>query len=529
MTYTLSPRDVGIPHPEWRPNQYSMYIDSLGIMKAGGGFLFGEMSTGSGKSGVATALGHHTQVTVLVHTLGLLDQYAEKYGFEIIKGRQEYSCVHPDKILSWSMTSSEPPTALDCHYEKMTECPFASRCSYLIQKHKALRARRMACTYRYAAVSYNVQTRAGVLVLDEAHDAVEELIALNEFAINNKTIRKYSLPEFPIVAAGNNGKGGVLVSDQLETVKQWVRDCISRINSFSEDEMNTPEGSRITRLKNRMARLLISLTEEPYFFSLFGEHPALRALNAKDVAARIFANKSTILLMSATIGDPAPLASELGIEDYIFKSYPHPVPAEFRPVFNLNGPSMTHRKLQERPEGYAKQAVVIANFIKKFNPDYRGAVLTTSFWKIKQLKFFLPQHIQGRRFIIQEPGKHLSTLVNRFMTDTRKGDIVIGTMQGWGSGLDFYGDIARWIVVAGVPHQNPTDAYGKARRAIAGGEKYQMWRTYNAVMQACGRVSRGELNYDGSIMKNYAALADASCMTKKAQRYYSPWFTEAIV
>jgi len=525
-----SPKDLGIPHNEWRPNQYKMYEKCKNLHDSGGGFIFGELGTGSGKSAVAAALANEDRVTVLTHTLGLLDQYAEKYGFQTIKGRQEYPCADDKKNREWQARYGYLPTALDCHHDNMMHCPFVGSCAYIIQKHIALSSKKMVCTYRYASVSQKVQARSGILVLDEAHDSAEEIISDNEFAIRKAILSAYNLPRFPLIAFGPNGKGDTLNEAQVGLVKTWLKECIE-LMSYSEDEMKSENGAKAMRVRNRFSKLLSSLDNGDPYFALKDdntEEPVLKALSAKETTERIFQSKTTTLLMSATIGDPLPLATELGIDNYEFESFPHPIPFEYRYVDMVKAPKMTYHNLSKDPNLYAYQGAVVARWIKQFDPRWRGVVLTTSYYKLQRLADYLRYHFPERRIISQGSDTHLSTMIKDFVTDVREGDIAVATMQGWGSGIDLYGDLARFIVIAGVPHQNPRDLYAKARRGLFGGERYQMWCTYNAVMQACGRVSRGETNTDGSWMSNYAALADASAYTAKALKFYSPWFKEAM-
>lgn len=52
--------------------------------------------------------------------------------------------------------------------------------------------------------------------------------------------------------------------------------------------------------------------------------------------------------------------------------------------------------------------------------------------------------------------------------------------------------------------------------------------TYSQIVQATGRVSRGERTADGGFLENHAALADGMATTKKAIGYYSNYFVEAM-
>jgi Rad3-related DNA helicase len=231
--------------------------------------------------------------------------------------------------------------------------------------------------------------------------------------------------------------------------------------------------------------------------------------------------------MSATIGNPAPLAHMLGIDDYKFSTFEHPVPAQYRPVFDLKFPRMSKRVLHENPKFYEIQSKGIQKWIQQFPPNWRGVILTSSYYKIKKIMEFMPEN--ERRFIVQGQGQRVNDITTKFITDVRPGDIMVGTIQGMGSGLNLKGDLARWLVIASVANINPTDEYMKVRRHKFGGRTYEDWITYNAIVQAAGRISRGTRDENGEYITNYVALADGKATVNRAMAMYSDWFKEAIV
>jgi Rad3-related DNA helicase len=493
MQTPLNPKDLGIPHDEWRPNQLALFEK---VKQHKGEFIFGELGTGSGKTGIASGLGHKQKVLAVVHTLALLTQYEQNYGFSVVRGRQEYPCILEKKVDTWREKFMRLPTAADCHFSKMNECPVAGTCPYLLAKHKALRADRAACTYRYVGVSELMKSRTGHLVLDEAHDAVEELIRFNKFSVNNEVVGWYNLPPFPYAQFGEDNLGDILSPLQKYKIVDWLDQCLKIFAKYNDE---SPKASRAKNLYHRYNRMMESLYTIEWFLQIFDDKAIMMALNAEIIAREIFRHKNTKLLMSATIGDPAPLAKALGISEYQFFTFPHPIPSTFRQVHDLGLPRMTKRNLENNPTLYWKQVDAIIKWVSRFPHSWRGAIFTTSYYKIERLSSMIERFMPNRRYFVQEPGQKIADVVGAFVANRRPGDVMVGTIQGMGTGLDLFGDIARWVVIAGVPHPNPTDRYEKARRAQFGGQAYQNWVTYNSVPQACGRISRGETTEAGHI------------------------------
>ena len=179
-----NPRSFGLPHDSFRPSQLDAIQKVIALHRMGGGVLFLDSPVGTGKSGIACALGSVDKVTVMTSTLALLTQYEQGYGFTAIRGRQWYKCVYPKKVQSWK--GQYPPTAYDCHFAKMTNCPAANECPYIKAKVAALTAQRTVCTYRYGALSSSLARRPGFLVFDECDVSAREIIAHSEMIITNE-------------------------------------------------------------------------------------------------------------------------------------------------------------------------------------------------------------------------------------------------------------------------------------------------------------------------------------------------------
>jgi len=312
----------------------------------------------------------------------------------------------------------------------------------------------------------------------------------------------------------------------------YLRDCATRTTHFlrGEDTPNTQRGARFHNSVKMMLESSLKIT--PEWFLDVGPNAVrgrpgliLRPLDARSIARPLWSNKELVVLMSATIGDPGPLAQELGIESFDTHSAPHLIPSEKRPVDIVFTKRMTKRNRDAHPGLYKAQALAISHWINSLPPEWRGIVLTTSYHKIDQLR----EHLRlGGRLWRPGKGMGLTERIDAFKESDTPGLVHVDTIQGWGHGLDLRGDMGRFVVVAGVPFYNPSDPYDRARMSRKGGMKYQRWLAYNAIMQATGRVTRGIRDDDGEYYLNRAALADGSAITASAMRYYSEWFREAM-
>lgn len=540
-----NPQDMGLPHDKWRTNQREALEKCISMYNNGGGNIFLQLGTGSGKSVIPTALSKIDRVVVLVQSLGLLEQYEREYGFDIVKGRSSYQCVLSSKIKMWEESYGHKPTASDCHFARKEDCHRAKECPYLIAKQTALSSNKMACTYKYAALSDSVQKRDGIIVFDEVQAASDEILAVTEIKFQNDDIVNYGLPNFPITGYGIGGLGDIADGKVSDLVLAWLLYCNQQIDKqISPLEQMSKKSSAARVLKSKLdtsISLMYNSSNNIFIYSGKKIEPVyskknsmfnnlqeliIKPLEPAIITKKIIESKNLVVFMSATIGNPLPLSREIGVDKYSFEDYPHPIPKQYRPVYDLKVPKMTWDELQKNPALYNIQGARIKAFIDTLDPEWRGIILTTSNLRIQKLKEFLYRCYPDR--IFDNSGMNVSDRISSFISDTTKGKIIIDTIQGLGHGVNLVGDIARFCVVAGIPYQNPDDRYSKLRLEREHGKEYGFYTAFSSIPQAAGRVSRGEVDESGNYILNVAALADEGMVQPNAQRFYPRYFRDSI-
>jgi Rad3-related DNA helicase len=407
-----------------------------------------------------------------------------------------------------------------------------------------MQSKRMACTYNYASLSEAVKKRSDILIFDEAHMSVDQLLKLSSFEMDEFTREKYNFPKFPLIDFGPGGDGDILEGESKAKVIGWLAECINEVSNKDMFDKMTPTGSKTARIFDSLNSAFNLLIEEENLFykcssRSVGENDwrsfnkkfsqlklSLKTLTAKNIAKSLFSNKKTIIMMSATIGDPNPLLKELGVDDFKFFAYPHPIPVDRRPVYSLDVPKMTKANLDKNPSLYKFQANSIAKFIRMFDSEWRGIVLSSSNYKVKILRDFLRNDFPDRILNIEE-NIGVSERIQLFF-NSKPGTITVDTIQGLGTGLDLVGDKGRFSIVAGINYSNPADRFDYLRMSTQEGKRYAFWSAHCGTQQACGRVTRGEREEDGSYMYNVAAMADGSMIDRNAMVNYSGHFKESI-
>lgn len=575
----ILPADYNLPHTTWLPNQLEAveicvkaYREAVAQDETR--FVVVEMPTGGGKTGLAAALTTLDTVTYYASTLALLDQIEANYDFKKLKGKNNYPCQHAEKINTWRADRHQMiPMASDCHISPMKSCEYAYKCDYLIATKVALDSHKTACTPQMGLFHRGIQKRRGIVVLDEAHMLGEVIRGFIQFEISADELREHGLPLYPYQEGygelNQSGlmEGGLMDDTACQEVEHWLDHCISILDAqVKRNDPLMPLSREAQRFLEKLQRLSEVLPITGKWFLRTGDElisrkgkklPGLilQPMTARSIAPRLWGGKGVfsheeddlatkvrlVVLMSATIGDPEPLMDELGIREYQFFSFPHPVPVEARRIYNLHFEKMTKRNLDANPGLYQRQAFAIANWIKKLPSDYRGLIVTPSYKKIEKLQEFLPKYLPGR--VWKPPQGGISERIQAFLNDPTPGLVWIETLQGAGTGFDGRDDILRFVVIAGADHPNPTDPVTKALMSY--NWSYQMALVANEIMQAAGRAGRSEhrdrmspevlakfQDYDfteDGYLKSFVALADGSITTKIMLNRLSQWFKDAML
>lgn len=537
-TVLPSPVTVGVPHTDWRPNQKSALLnvlDTASNSKTKNTSIFLELPTGSGKSAIPTALsGLGNKVVVFVHTLSLLDQYRDKYGFDIVKGMANYSCVYEPFKTEFFHKRKYYPSVSDCAFDPMDACPVFQACPYIVDRTKAYASDKMACTYQFALLSPNVLRRPGIAVWDEAHFSVDTIIRQTEIKFDDTTRKDWWFLPFPFFGYQDGA------SPQVKSkLKDWTSNALKTLNTNKPRDLFLEELSSWNSIYKRMTNFLNFIETTPeFYFESGSEKKTIRVsrmtleksipyIMVKPFSAARYANRISAyklnILMSGTLGKPDPLAKDLGMQSYAYWEYPHPVPPNLRPVYDLGISRMTWGETNNNPVLFKIQAQKIVSFIKELPKSWRGLIVAQSYDRVNKLTDRLKELIPDRIFNFRTTDP-----VSEFINDTRPGMIAIGVIQVWGFGLDLSRDIARFSIVAGVPFGSQSDPYERAR-SKHGNPDYSWWLNYISVPQAIGRVARGETDEKGNYLLNIGALADGSSTTSSAMRFYPSWFKNALV
>lgn len=538
----------GLPHAELRPNQ----AETIEWLFKLPGDAVVNAPTGSGKTSFAAAMASRRRTIALVKTKNLqTENYGGSYEFDVLYGRSNYDCVHPE--------APGYATAAECMYTgAMNDCEHAADCPYLVAKRQAAWSSRASLNYAYWLAARwpgeELAEAGGYLFCDEAHQLSDVVLDHTSVTVTMAERLDWDLPAFPVVR-------GRATQAEFEACHAWLFEAervlraeARRLAPQGEDgdederEPGAPPAQKLSEVVMRRLRkcrsliakvravreALVTNANDWYLrcgpnarSTVTGREPAFiaRPLTARYHFPGYFLSDAwKTVMMSATIGDPATFAEELGLGEYRYRDIPNAWPPATRPVLALDAPAMGYATRNDELV-LAKQAQVIADAIKAVPADWAGFIHVTRKTEAAALAGRLARFGLGDRVWTPNPLDGTEKAMAEWRRVKRRQPGALAVVWAWWEGVD--GREERISIVAKTPFPSLGDEYEKERMNYSGAMFLQ--RTAWQLEQGLGRSRRGNASdYDTpEERRGLVAIADANWM--RVQKYLSAGLREAIV
>lgn len=539
----------GLPHPTDRAGQRETIEWLRGLPASAVAVV--SAPTGSGKTSFAAALGHADHRSVaLVKTKSLqVENYGEGYTFDVLYGRGNYECVSADAMRGAS--------ANDCLYgEAMHECPDADVCPYIAAKKAAKASHKASLNYsywltaRWPREALEERARNGkpvYLVMDEAHQLSDITLDWTSVTVTMKDRLAWDLPSFPVLhghaRVEDVGAALTWITSAERAVWRAVAPLYSKRADFaegrkdqalSESEQKTlAAGERLQKKLEAVMEALAAHAGDWYIRSgpgtLTNGGAPMPGFVARPLTARYhfpgrFLGAWSSVMMSATIGDPATFAEELGLPaGYIYRDIPNQFTPDQRPVFALPAPAMGQRN-RDDDSAQAEHARVIAEAINSVPHTWGGIIHVTRKSEAAALAQRLARHGIGGRLWTPRTTDSTDWALREWNQFKRRTRGAIAITWAWWEGYN--GLDEKICIVAKTPFPNLADDYERARMAYSGTMFLQ--RTAWNLEQALGRTRRGRAeDYDApGERRGLVCIADGNWT--RAQKYISQSLRDAV-
>jgi len=526
-----TPQQYNLSHSQFRPHQ----LESIEWCLNNTGTLVVAAPTGSGKTAYAAATSSQKSVIVLCRTKNLqAENYGRLYNAEVLYGRGNYECIHPD---------NHGVMCDECIYAdtSMHKCEFANGCKYLIAKARAKASPFASLNYWYFLTAQwpREEGACQYLFLDEAHQLSDIVLDFAGCTITEKQRVEWDLPEFPIIKGGGGWK--LRGENPVEDAQDWLqkgRDRLARLYVTARQSWDSNLMKRVERLGGKISRCLDAIKTCPDDWFIRSGRSALKfgreerpGFVCKPLTARhhfpgYFLDGHTTVAMSATIGKPETFSEELGIRDYNYRAVPNQWPADKRQVHLLDVPSMGRSACKKEPRNFDYQADAIARAIKSCDPGWSGLIHVTRKIEARLLADRLARRgLQNRIWVMPGvDGNYVPTNEQVRRWKMRKRKVPNSICLSWSLWEGYDGLDEQIDIVAKVPFPFIGDEYEKERLHYSG--RFFLQRTAQQLCQGLGRTRRGRPQDYGE-ENGFVAVADGS--VNRVLAYVSEDVREAVI
>lgn len=522
------------PFENPRSGQLEIIAEIEEAISKGYKYVVLEAGTGTGKSVIATTLARmYESAYILTMTKQLQNQYAQEFGFPLVKGRGNFDCLHDNLESTCDMgdcktapTNSKffcpygiakNPTlsgseAFEDSYGSSLYFQSENHCYYWQQKANAINSPITLMNYDYALLELNYVKHFGtrsLLILDEAHNIENKLMRNMELNLYNKRLEK----DIKKVISPSTLKS--------EETGEWIMEIDAIKDAYDNIELKDLSKNKADRIRSttlRLKQLHDNLDKEPKNWVIDADE---HGVSFKPLRVHHYAENNllkygdVVIFLSATILSHKMFAKWLGLDpnEVYYIKVDSPFPVNKRPIEMVLAGKMSNTRIKHT----APKTIPILEKILERHKGDKGLIHTNSY----KCQNYITRHLYNSR-LISHGANNRERVLQYFEEEENPFVLVSPSMS---EGVDLPYDKCRFQVIYKIPFPYLGDKQVNMRR-----KRDQRWYAYKTVMtlmQAYGRGMRAE---DDSCV-TYILDSDIK-MLLKSPMYRSlipEFFKEAII
>ena len=502
----LTPRDLGFPaqFPDWRPGQYASLERALETDKR---FIAQAAPTGFGKSlfAAAYAVLSSKRTVIDTSTKALQDQYMHDFaicGMNELRGKQNYPCE----------------IAANCRDGAYFGCD-SQECSY-----KSSVANFNSCNLNvtnYSCHLSNVIHAVGLgqidnLILDEAHNAIQEVCAALEIRLNHKSNQEF------YAAVGMNPpyrKG-------LPEWREWAKEFNKRLTKYLAELKGNGNMDRETRLilarGNMLGRSTMILSTAPDGW-IVDEHssPGETILSPvwpdKLTDKYLFGTSEKVVLMSATLVPKTLQLLGIDPDQALYMDHQHTFDASRCPVYIWADTRIDHKI----SDGGRQEWVARMDQIMGARADRKGIIHTTSY---DNQDYIVRNSWLRDQMIVPRRASELPEAMREFRASPPPRTLVSPSIT---TGYDFPFSAAEYQIIGKLTFIDKRSPLMKARDESD--PEYLPYLTAQNLVQTVGRIMRDPKDQGETFILDGHVKWFTMPKAKRGYRHLFPsWFLKQI-
>mgnify|MGYP003650162950 FL=1 len=428
----------------------------------------------------------------LTITKALQDQYKDLFDdVTILKGKRNYASTIDSNIDVELESLIMPKSILEDH-RRRHKCPYHND-------------RRDALINKFAALNYNMFfslpnhiKKRQYLICDEAAELEDQLVKEFSCDINFEMLKRMDILVRPFY------------SKNTANVIQWINNLLLDLNDKIDelrDIISTNTNNKkflvetrrkivgMRNLHSKLSLIIDTWNDSEYLFETNKEGINFMPLKVNNLSDHLFKYADKVILMSATIIDPANFCKTLGIDKFKYVEADSTFDPSNSPIFCNTKNKLNYHNLKRTLPKIIKQVEGICAHHK----DDKGIIHTHN----NTITSFLQKKLNGERFLIREPGVRNEEILEQHLASDKPTVLISPSMS---HGVDLKDDLARFQIIIKAPYLPTKDK--RIERLMKDDFNWYSNKMLCSVIQSCGRGIRSKKDYcrtyilDGAIVES---------------------------
>lgn len=421
----------------------------------------------------------HAGSGILTVTKSLQDQYERLFtDSAVLKGKNNYQC----KVDENFTVDVAPCLYIDKLKEECWNC---DKCTYYNARNEAVVSKAGVYNYKMFMCLPDHIKRKEYLICDEAAELEDELVKSFTIDLKSKTL-KYLLPDFKLdFDVDNNTQVRVYLNQLVVELKELVESLESKLTKKSKGKPNQTELSKLIAAKNlygQVKQVLEYWGKCEFVVEDNKTGVTISPLRVDKLSHVLFDHAEKVLLMSATIIDPASFAKSLGITDYEYIEIPSAFDPKHAPIYVMS-------KYRMNNSNWETLMPTFKNIVEKIVNTHKGqkGIIHTHNMNITK---YLKEHLKGDRYLVREQGVDNEQILESHIFGKSDTVLVSPSMT---HGVDLKDELARFQILIKAPFLPLNNK--RIKKLFNSDSEWYVNKMLTTVMQATGRGVRSKTDH----------------------------------
>ena len=443
----------------------------------------------------------------LTITKALQDQYKELFDdVDVLKGKSNYQCSYDENF-----TVENAPCV---HIKSLKEdCWKKNSCPYYNARNKALVSKFATLNYNmFFALPSHVK-RKQYLICDEASELEDQLVKEFSCQVNFDFLKKSMVIIRPFPSNTDYGKVGKWVNtlcqdieDRVDELRDEIINKSSKLPPLSLNERKN-EVILLLNVHSKLRAIVDTWHDSEYLFERVAKGINFMPLKVDKLSRYLFECADKVILMSATIIDPANFCKTLGIDKFKYIEAESTFDPKKAPIYANTKIKLNYSNMLANLPKIAEQVKQICDH----HANDKGLIHTQT----NTITKYLQDNVKCTRILFREPGVRNEEILDKHFSSDKPTIMASPSMS---HGVDLKDDLARFQIIIKAPYLPTNDK--RVERMMKSDFNWYTNKMLSSLIQACGRGVRSNKDHCVTYILDAAIVENILKYKHKIPKYF---------